>query len=849
MKETVNCPFFPLDLERDFEDEMRNIREDMKSNKSTENVTHQWQRLEDMEVQSDKRIRLIESTLELTKKDLANLGQNLKNCENAQEENNQKIVSIIEKEVQNVKEIQSQALRNHSLKIVNELGHLKSDLEGQMSDQLEAQIELKKAQEKLGLESKNLEAQIEKKLGTKLMADLHKIETKLDGYLQAEDEKVKALEELIQSQEKQAKLDSKRFTRELESLITQTNQESSLIREVKSDLASYKMQNSQGLQANKEELEKYVEATLESHLSKIKDDMNSKDAQLDLKQTKQLQELVNLKTDMQTLEVKLESNYQDASKSFQQKVLNTESDLQEKLQALETQIKSKIEDKTSVSNKLHTKMKKDLENLSDKMKSLEDQFKSKMTNREHFKEMENNNENLQKSISSQINELKNEVSHKQKSFEAEVKAVQIELENKSENVHKSIASQINSLKSQVSDQLNTVEAKIHSKADVSNLQNIELQVKQVCQECEEKIANVSKNSNETMRNVEHLSSSIKTLQQKVLNTESDHQEKLQTIETQLKSKIEDKTLTSNKLHTKLTQDLENLTNKLKYVEDQIKSKMTNREHFKELENKNENLQNSMSSQIDELKNEVSKKQKSFEAEVKAGQIDIQNMMQSQIGHLSEKIKDFALVKSLKNLEDALNRKNEQCKDSLESKLDGQLNKFSSLEGKVQKLGEDLQKSSQTQDKMDVKLESHRVQLQSLSSLEAKLDSKAKDKYDQMEKKAQVKDKAEIKDLKSQLENLQKSLENESQRFANELRESYDVLKSETIKDCGQLLESSLAETAHKLRVEIQMGHRRELEKSQQLQKEEVMRDIIELQKKLKEADLDRNIGMYDQWFF
>ena len=70
---------FPLDLERDFEDEMRNMREDMKSsNKShgkTENVSHQLKRLEqsleDMKLaqsgnKDDKRLRLIESTLELT---------------------------------------------------------------------------------------------------------------------------------------------------------------------------------------------------------------------------------------------------------------------------------------------------------------------------------------------------------------------------------------------------------------------------------------------------------------------------------------------------------------------------------------------------------------------------------------------------------------------------------------------------------------------------------------------------------------------------------------------------------------------------------------------------------------
>ena len=96
-------------------------------------------------------------------------------------------------------------------------------------------------------------------------------------------------------------------------------------------------------------------------------------------------------------------------------------------------------------------------------------------------------------------------------------------------------------------------------------------------------------------------------------------------------------------------------------------------------------------------------------------------------------------------------------------------------------------------------------------------------------------------METTLERLE-TVENNLQKFENEVQKNYEVLKKETIKDCGQLLESSLADTAHKLRGEIQMGHRRELEKSQQLQKEEVMRDIIELQKKIKEADLDRNIG-------
>ena len=37
--------------------------------------------------------------------------------------------------------------------------------------------------------------------------------------------------------------------------------------------------------------------------------------------------------------------------------------------------------------------------------------------------------------------------------------------------------------------------------------------------------------------------------------------------------------------------------------------------------------------------------------------------------------------------------------------------------------------------------------------------------------------------------------------------------------------------------------RKEFEKSQQLQKEQIMKDIIELQKKVKEAELDRNIDL------
>ena len=124
-------------------------------------------------------------------------------------------------------------------------------------------------------------------------------------------------------------------------------------------------------------------------------------------------------------------------------------------------------------------------------------------------------------------------------------------------------------------------------------------------------------------------------------------------------------------------------------------------------------------------------------------------------------KDLAEVK-LMNLEDTLDKKNEQCKNSLETQFDGQLNRFSSsLEGiktDAKKLQEDLEKKlSQSQEKMDVKLESHsRVQLQTLSSLEAKLDSKYAKvaKYDQLEKKAQNQE-----DFKNQLENLRNAIGN------------------------------------------------------------------------------------------
>ena len=623
--------FFPLDLERDFEDEMRNMREDMKSsNKShgkTENVSHQLKRLEqsieDMKLaqsgnKDDKRLRLIESTLELTKKDVSNLGQSLQVCESSQNESNQKLVQIIEKEVQNES--------HHNSKIVNEL---KKDFEDKVS---QSQLEFEKSHGKLGLEIKNLEAKVEKNLGSKLMSDLHKIETKLDGYLQQEDEKVKALEELVKSHETQAKLDSQRFSRDLESFRAQNNQEqqSRMIKEVKSDLEHYKMQNSQGLKANKEELErrveKSVEATLESHMSKIKDDMNSKDAQLDLKQTKQVNEVVKqFSTELQTLEVKLESKYQNVKK--------------------ETKI------------------------------DLENQMKQKV-----------------------------------------------------EKIQKSIPKELEDLKSQISE---SFEAKLLSKADVSNLQNIESQVKQLCEECDKKIANASKASNETLNNVESkLGSSIKSLEEKTFEWErsrSDHQEKLKAIETQLKSKVEENKNWTASAVTELETKLESLKNS---NSEQVKSIQIQNQN--ELENKNESLQKSISGQINALKSEVYVKHKSFEAEVKAEQIDIQNM-QSEMSNLSEKIKDLPevkfLKKSLKNLEETLNKKNEQCKNSLETQFDGQLSKFSSsLEGKFEtdakKLQEDLEKKlSQSQDKMDVKLESHRVQLQSLSSLEAKLDSK------------------------------------------------------------------------------------------------------------------------------
>ena len=615
--------FFPLDLERDFEDEMRNMREDMKSsNKShgkTENVSHQLKRLEqsleDMKLaqsenKDDKRLRLIESTLELTKKDVSNLGQSLQVCESSQNESNQKLVQIIEKEVQNES--------HHNSKIVHEL---KKDFEDKVS---QSQLEFEKSHGKLGLEIKNLEAKVEKNLGSKLMSDLHKIETKLDGYLQQEDEKVKALEELVKSHETQAKLDSQRFSRDLESFRAQNNQEqqSRMIKEVKSDLEHYKMQNSQGLKANKEELErrveKSVEATLESHMSKIKDDMNSKDAQLDLKQTKQVNEVVKqFSTELQTLEVKLESKYQNVKKE-----------------------------------------------------------------------------------------------------------TKIDLENQMEIIQKSIPKKLEDLKSQISE---SFEAKL-----LSNLQNIESQVKQLCEECDKKIANASKASNETLNNVENkLGSSIKSLEEKTFEWErsrSDHQEKLKAIETQLKSKVEENKNWTASAVTELEAKLESLKNS---NSEQVKSIQIQNQN--ELENKNESLQKSISGQINALKSEVYVKHKSFEAEVKAEQIDIQNM-KSEMSNLSEKIKDLPevkfLKKSLKNLEETLNKKNEQCKNSLETQFDGQLSRFSSsLEGKFEtdakKLQEDLEKKlSQSQDKMDVKLESQsRVQLQSLSSLEAKLDSK------------------------------------------------------------------------------------------------------------------------------
>ena len=61
-----------------------------------------------------------------------------------------------------------------------------------------------------------------------------------------------------------------------------------------------------------------------------------------------------------------------------------------------------------------------------------------------------------------------------------------------------------------------------------------------------------------------------------------------------------------------------------------------------VDSKNENLQKSILGQINALKSEVYVKHKAFEAEVKAEQIDIQNM-QSEMSNLSEKIKDLNTV--------------------------------------------------------------------------------------------------------------------------------------------------------------------------------------------------------------
>ena len=80
--------FFPLYLEHDFEGEMRHMREDMNKSRDSENVSHQLKRLEQSiknvseelkgvqtSTKDDKRLRMLESTLELTKKDVSNLGK------------------------------------------------------------------------------------------------------------------------------------------------------------------------------------------------------------------------------------------------------------------------------------------------------------------------------------------------------------------------------------------------------------------------------------------------------------------------------------------------------------------------------------------------------------------------------------------------------------------------------------------------------------------------------------------------------------------------------------------------------------------------------------------------------
>ena len=722
-------------------------------------------------------------------------GQTLHSCENLQKENDGKFVKIIESEIQNLKDTQNQAFRNQHLKLANDMTTLKSELESKLNETKIGLIESQKESEKLQFEVKQLEAKIEKNLGTKLMKDLHKIETKLDNYLQAEDEKIKALEELVNSHESQAKRDSKRFSRDLESLrvkafdeknielqmhkigeecdkkimnaskvnekglkILQSELESfvktseqknyeSLIKDVKCDLENHKMQN---LQANKAELvrvEKSVEVTLESHISKIKDDMNSKDSQLDLKQTKQLNDVVTkFESNLQTLEAKLESNFHD------------KLDKQVKLEESNFNIfETKFQD-------LMTKNSKDLsrkfeKSSLEKFKTLEEKLKTK-ADESGLKELENKmNEKLSKDMK----------------FD--------EMNKKIDFLQKSVPTQLTALKSEISDKQQSLEKQMQMKAEQNDVRNIELQMHKICEECDKKIANASKASNEGLKILQsELETSIKTLQQK--NLESDHKEKISKIEAQLKLKVDEKNLTAiqNSVMASLQESERNMEKsssvKFKTLEEQLKTKadesglkelenkmnekLNKETKFEEMNKKIENVKNSVPAQLTVLKNEMSDKHKSFEAQMqmKADRIDLQNI-ECKTKSTEDKIK---ILKSLEDQINKLGAKNEQYEKSLGNKLDSQLSKLLTLEAKVEKFGEVEKK----QEKLDVKLESHRIQLQSLSSLEAKLESKSKDKYDQLEKKYSNKDKMDVKDVKSNLDNLQKSLEVKFETHQNDI---------------------------------------------------------------------------------
>ena len=150
-------------------------------------------------------------------------GQSLHTCENLLQQNDSKFVKLIETELQALKESQSQAFRNHNLKMGNEMTNLKKEFEDKLSGQKHAQIELEKMSqndlEKLQFEIKSLEAKVEKSLGTKLMKDLHKIETKLDNYLQDQDEKLKSLEESVNSLDTKSKAKSKMVSKDFENLL------------------------------------------------------------------------------------------------------------------------------------------------------------------------------------------------------------------------------------------------------------------------------------------------------------------------------------------------------------------------------------------------------------------------------------------------------------------------------------------------------------------------------------------------------------------------------------------------------------------------------------------------------